>query len=141
MRTLCQRDENNVCTQCGQSLPPGTHRSCTAKHGSIADREARGRRILADEWLRRELRAMNVAPCAFLGEPTGVLHKRSCMGGKDIAEHSCYHPARAVYLKRGKRFADGRCTPEGQCQDRALGIEACNRCPLRRQQLLLSAPN
>ena len=31
MQSLCQRGENDVCTQCGTAVPVGHHRACPAK--------------------------------------------------------------------------------------------------------------
>jgi hypothetical protein len=35
MKTLCQRNENNVCTQCGEYRPPGEFFNCPKKNPGV----------------------------------------------------------------------------------------------------------
>lgn len=78
-------------------------------------------------------------PCAFLGNASGTRHKRTC-GNRDslLAEHSCYHVLRRIWLSRRGEFAAGKCTPRGRCNDAAAGIQPCPACPLRVPQRLLT---
>ena len=138
-KTLCQPDDNNICTQCNKKVPIGFFVECSEK---TITPEARAKREkhLATLWLNNLLNPPR-GYCAFAGEFTGTVLKATCSSAtKTLDEHRCYHVDRRVWLKRKQQFAYGRCTPDGACSDVAMGIQPCERCRLYTPQLLLPWP-